>query len=377
MKLGDTHTQGDMQKGAWPLFLLILFYASFFLKPVSLTGVDGDLGRHLRSGELFFTHFAPATANRFSYTYPDHRIVDHHWGAGVLFYLVYALGGFLLLHIFSVGISLLTFLIFFKAARKQSSFEIAFFVESGSMAEAPPGYLPYKIIFWIVVLLLAFGFIFNGIRRKRFVLREWIIAVTFGVLAYLKVRTLAFFGFLCAPILSVNLCPLVKDKHIRPAFIYLLAVLIAAVYVTQFKNEMHWNVFDLGVKKGTFDSIRFFKDAKLKGPIFNNFKSGGLLIFSLFPQEKVFVDQRLEAYPPELHDKRNYLRESAWRKWDQEYHFNVIFFAVPFKKSLEAEFLTARLRDPEWAIVYADETALVLVRNNEANGEVIRKYHLE
>jgi len=44
----------------------------------------------------------------------------------------------------------------------------------------------------------------------------------------------------------------------------------------------------------------FFKENNLQGPIFNNYDIGGYLIFNLFPQEKVFVDNRPETYSSEF-----------------------------------------------------------------------------
>ena len=40
----------------------------------------------------------------------------------------------------------------------------------------------------------------------------------------------------------------------------------------------------------------FYKTNKIQGPIFNNYDIGGYLIFHLYP-EKIFVDNRPEAYP--------------------------------------------------------------------------------
>ena len=41
-------------------------------------------------------------------------------------------------------------------------------------------------------------------------------------------------------------------------------------------------------------SADFFKTENIKGSIFNNYDIGGYLIFNLFPNQKLFVDNRPE-----------------------------------------------------------------------------------
>lgn len=68
------------------LYLLILL----FQKDLSMVG---DLGRHLKLGEVVLNcHCVPQT-NLFSYTHPNFPIVNHEWLAEVIFYLTSALFG--------------------------------------------------------------------------------------------------------------------------------------------------------------------------------------------------------------------------------------------------------------------------------------------
>ena len=48
---------------------------------------------------------------------------------------------------------------------------------------------------------------------------------------------------------------------------------------------------------GYLAALRFLRTEQLRGPIFNNFDVGGYLIYSLYPRERVYVDNRPEAYP--------------------------------------------------------------------------------
>jgi len=89
------------------------------------------------------------------------------------------------------------------------------------------------------------------------------------------------------------------------------------------------NNFGFGLKKDVNLSAEFFKKEKIQAPIFNNYDIGGYLIYHLFPEEKVFVDNRPEAYPASFFEKIYVSMqndEKIWRKKDEIYNFNVIFF---------------------------------------------------
>ena len=81
----------------------ILLWAGFiFLLGALLlrqeAGINQDLGRHLRLGEMIVAggeqRKCALYSNCLTYTYPDYPFVNHHWGSEVIFYLIYKLGGF-------------------------------------------------------------------------------------------------------------------------------------------------------------------------------------------------------------------------------------------------------------------------------------------
>ncbi|MBU1017151.1 hypothetical protein KJ678_03270 [Patescibacteria group bacterium] len=86
------------------------------------------------------------------------------------------------------------------------------------------------------------------------------------------------------------------DKKLVSSF---LASLFLMLYLIPYSANIPFNNnFGIGLLHNNGDSAKFFKDAKLHGPIFNNYDIGSYLIFHLFPNEQVFVDNRPEAYSP-------------------------------------------------------------------------------
>ena len=51
--------------------------------------------------------------------------VNHHWLGGVIFYLVYALAGFVGLNLFFTAVSLMAFFLFFYVAKEEVGYKLA------------------------------------------------------------------------------------------------------------------------------------------------------------------------------------------------------------------------------------------------------------
>ena len=103
--------------------LIVLVYGFYLAHQVDLT--VGDLGRHLKNGQLFIENGLIPKINLYSYAYPDYPFINHHWGTGVVFYAIERLGGFAGLSVAFIAVSMVTFWIFINLATKYSSFAIA------------------------------------------------------------------------------------------------------------------------------------------------------------------------------------------------------------------------------------------------------------
>ncbi|MET0500386.1 MAG: hypothetical protein ABW172_02560, partial [Candidatus Binatia bacterium] len=103
--------------------LILLVYGFFLAQQADLT--KGDLGRHLKNGQLFVQNLWIPTHNLYSYTYPDYPFVNHHWGSGVIFYWIEQVSGFPGLTLSFIGLSLFTLLLLFDVAIRYASFTLA------------------------------------------------------------------------------------------------------------------------------------------------------------------------------------------------------------------------------------------------------------
>jgi hypothetical protein len=111
----------------------------------------------------------------------------------------------------------------------------------------------------------------------------------------------------------------------------------------------------------------------LRGRVFNEFAYGGLVIFSLWPSQQVYIDGRTDlVYPPAA--VRTYLAAmndaAAFEREAAKYGIEWVFLDnAPQKKS--------RLhfdRNPQWALVHASQRALIYVRRGGINGALVEEH---
>ncbi len=456
-----------------------------------------DIGRHIRNGEFFFKDPLVLRTNYYSYTDPDFPVLNHHWGTGVLFYLIWRWVGFEGLHVFYASLYLLSFGLFFWIAKKQSglvaaglsailvipilalrteirpegftyffaglflwllaswgvrkekirhllvllpvmevfwvNLHIYFFIGpiiigvfwldsiwrrredarklllllvvtsfatllnpfgiqgvlapftifqnyAFSVSENNPvwdidrfyGVFAYDTLFFkIVLVLLVVSFLSAASRRARKISLPYVLfAVGFSAMALFAIRNMPLFGLFSVPIMATNITltfDRAKNGWVR---IFLPSILLLfVVAIVLFSNGMMSAIFRLspeagfGMAEGNSAASEFIRQNKLRGPIFNDYDAGGYLIFYLFPDERVFVDNRPEAYPATFFEKVYIPMESSEKKWheiDSMVGFQTIIVA---RRDMDMGFfLDARLNDPQWRCVFDDPFFLIFIR---------------
>ena len=267
---------------------------------------------------------------------------------------------------------------------------------------------PHFEVLW-VICLLSFVFVFFKGERKKHIL-PLLLIVFFSLLSWKAIRGIPLFGLFFIPCVANNFyCLLQRGSYkVRNAvdklFLFLFIVIIfSSVY---FKDpyyspyeKLHWTALTATTQKsqnwlgfllknpkslfglipGVNASADFFKQNRIEGPIFNNYDIGGYLIYHLFPGERVFVDNRPEAYSVSFF-KKIYIPmqedEAMWAKMDERYQFNAIYFFRHDMTPWAQPFLIKRIEDPLWAPIFVDDYTIIFVKRNEKNGRLIRLYEL-
>ena len=154
--------------------------------------------------------------------------------------------------------------------------------------------------------------------------------------------------------------------------------LIGFMFLTHTLNPFKQS-FGLGMYPDAELAGAFFKNNQLPGPVFNNYDIGGYLIYTLYPYQKVFVDNRPEAYQGTFMTEKYIAAqkdESVWQQLETEYEFNTIFFYRHDATDWAMPFLIRRIEDDSWTPVYVDAFSLILLKNRAENQEKIDQFQL-
>jgi hypothetical protein len=260
------------------------------------------------------------------------------------------------------------------------------------------------------MLLVSIGLSFAVVNRKNYRnhLAELATLAVFSILAWRYSRAVTLFALLSWPIICIYIEKLEWVSHNRrawngAAFGAVIAVLLLGLL---FKNhhyspyqKLHVGVLQptlantrfylptflkglpdwLGLYPGVNRAAEFFKENEVEGPIFNNYDIGSYLIFHLFPEHRVFVDNRPEAYSVDFF-RNVYIPvqndDALWHAIAAKAGFNTIFFYRNDLTSWGNRFLEYRLTDPDWALVYLDAYAFIFLKRNEKNARIIETHEI-
>ena len=133
----------------------------------------------------------------------------------------------------------------------------------------------------------------------------------------------------------------------------------------------------LGDSRGQFNSRKlpvqaatFIKDVGLSGNMFNLNEFGGYLIYTLFPDYKVFVDGRADMYGEAF--MKEYARTEnlklGWRDVLDQHQVNWIIGHTYYKLA------TLLYIAEDWKLIYSDEVASIFVRDVPENQMLIHRF---
>lgn len=245
---------------------------------------------------------------------------------------------------------------------------------------------PIYLYFEVMFALMVVSFISIVLKRKtKKFIASFLLSLFFSVFSWRAVRGIPMFGLFFMPIVSGNFYSIIQGAGMRVKKViqYSLRVVSIALVLLlgflRFNQLMFKAMAGIGLLPGIQMSAYFFRQNKIEGPIFNNYDIGGYLIYNLFPQQRVFVDNRPEAYSVSFL-KEVYVPaqedEEVWKKIDGRYNFNVIYFYRHDYTPWAQPFLIRRVRDPKWAPVFVDDYVLILLKRNEKNSRLIQLYEL-
>jgi hypothetical protein len=233
----------------------------------------------------------------------------------------------------------------------------------------------------LVIAILGLGAGGYLIWRRRFKhLFAALLLISFSIFALVMNRFVPMMGLMMVGFGSWVVGDLVsKNELVEKSLFPFLSVFLLLVFMStkSYLSPLN-NGFGVGLAPGVEGSAQFFKQHNLSGSIFNNYDIGGYLIHQLFPEQRVFIDNRPEAYSTEFFQQYIAAQEDegSWKQLDEKYNFETIFFYRHDLTPWAQPFLIARIKDEIWVPVYVDDYVLILVKDNEHSQSVVKEFKL-
>jgi len=243
----------------------------------------------------------------------------------------------------------------------------AVFREFGEFMRTPllAGFAP----FWIMA---GMGTLSAGVA---FWQRRWAQFLVLAVFLYLGVayaRGTAIYAIVAAPYLARDLSRIGDRLQIYPhaaaamRWLSLGALGGFALFTVHYKffAEPHPNSYGWGLNETVHPlaAVRFLDDAKVDGPMFNLGHQGGFLAFYA-PARPIFLYNLPSAFAAVLQDMRAFGLANR-----REFNYAII----------GDDYANWRWQFPieEWAAVYWEPAAMVMLRRSEANRALIERYEI-
>ena len=246
-----------------------------------------------------------------------------------------------------------------------------------------PEFYHFEIFGAFVLVTLGFMF-FKGFWKEN--IPEILLGLSFLVLATVAVRGIPLFAFFFIPLASAVLNHLVdgmnyKSKDATLKYLPYLGIALLVIFIPMKGTyaSARKGYEKLGLVEGINACGEFIRSNQIPGKIFNNYDFGGYLIYHLHDKEKVFVDNRPEAYSVAFFDsiyKPMQENELIWNKKSEEYGINLIVFYRHDNTPWAQPFLIGKAQDPKWVPIFVDQVSLVLIKNQESNRQWIEEFAL-
>ncbi len=189
------------------------------------------------------------------------------------------------------------------------------------------------------------------------------------------VRNLGPYTVILLPILAVNvqswLSSILAHRKTQ-ATLYVLTIGICVFLLSSVVNSSFYrwagsgDTFGLAVPASAEGGVNFVQKNNIQGPVFNNFDVGSYLIWKLYPNQKVFVDGRPEAYSVDFFQKIYIPMQedpAIWKHYaDDIYKINYVFFDYRDITPWAQTFLSFISQDKNWPLVYQDNSVVIFVR---------------
>ena len=244
-------------------------------------------------------------------------------------------------------------------------------------------------------ILIATTLILVLLRIKKIRLADVLLFFPILFIAASYIRNIALFSLVCAlifPYYTDGVGDFLQDRA-GPKLKFLGKVLqnvITIMFIYFCFTMANWNWtnginssnpsskrFGLGISELSFTpgAVQFIKQNHIHGNMFNDYSSGTYLNWTLYPEQKTFIDA--DTFSSDTLDYYNRVVGgiTPYSEMVKKYKINYFFFRY---MGYDSTPLISRLyADKDWKLVYFDETSAIFLANNQENKDIVNKYGID
>ncbi|MDH3974020.1 MAG: tetratricopeptide repeat protein [Deltaproteobacteria bacterium] len=230
-------------------------------------------------------------------------------------------------------------------------------------------------------LLFTCGILSFILRGRNIRAADILLFLFFACLSIKAIRFTALFSLAVTPVIASNLESFFSNtrriKELKiPVKATLLLLALTLFISLGYREISRERMFSFGIGREAAYSekgMEFLRKHPIEGNMYNTYHLGGFLIWSLYPEKKVFLDGRAEIYDHKFVE--DFTAKASPRKWFEAVRkYNINYAVITYSgKGLDiiGEWIS---ESPGWILVYWDHAVRVYVKNSPPNGALIERF---
>ncbi len=255
------------------------------------------------------------------------------------------------------------------------------------------GFYNQELITYIFLIIICIFFMI--INFKRLDITDIGIVSFFLYISVTSARTIPFFAtistlfiarYAIKTIRTLNYIEKLRSFAGKIKLGSLQSVLITSLSIVLFIVLVNTRIMNKGIvwERYPKGSAEFLKNNKIYGNMLNPYVWGGYLIWTLYPDYKVFVDGRGLIEEVFFQNSKIFSANlqqfgdiPEWQAFMKAYNINfIITYSVNDFSGKLIPIIPFIMNDPEWLFVYMDNNSLIFVKESPENSGIIEKYSM-
>jgi hypothetical protein len=237
---------------------------------------------------------------------------------------------------------------------------------------APSFSSPIGPLFFVGLLLIILVMALSPRRPTFFQLLTFL---AFTILALRTTRGVVWFGLVMAPILANHLSAIAvrlrsgqkqsqtQKKYLRVNLVFLgILIFLALISLPWFRDTLPIPPTrkEYITQDTPISATEYLLNQQMPNNLINDMGFGSYLIWAAQPENKVFVDPRIELYPQEIWSDYHIISNGipGWEQKLENYDAQTLMLSKTFQEKLIEELRESDL----WELVYQDEIAVIYVK---------------